>query len=159
MKVYVSTRSEQKDEATALALALSIAGAEITAEWILMDVEEKKRECSSLPSRLKYLQKWAKIDFEQVLNCDLFVGIFTNMKCSTGGAFTELGMALAAGKHCLIVTNEEEQAKHVFLNFPRNLGQFETFDNASRLVARFKVIRQAPAIEDDGLDANAFFRP
>lgn len=94
MKVYVATSWANKDEAAAVMGRFRAEGVEVTHDWTRNSDEGLEGK-----EKAKYLTKCAETDFMAVRDCDL---LFLIADDRGRGSQTELGLALAWGKHVVI---------------------------------------------------------
>ena len=103
MKFYVAGKWQDRRSIQRLQQALTVGGHEITVDWT----------GHVNPKSQSVLQEWAIRDVEGVLDCDTYIGIFTN---GSNGALVELGVALGLGKRVWIIGNAIDTC--IFLSHP-----------------------------------------
>ena len=112
MRIYLASRYSRLEELNVYAGQLREAGFEVTSRWLLDTHQVEGAEVADVPetSVPMEVQATAQEDYEDVLRAQLVIS-FTEKPRSHigghGGRHVEFGMALAWGKHVLIVGPRE----------------------------------------------------
>ena len=126
MNIYVASKLENYEQVREVYSSLAALGHEITHDWTAEFFMEDKED----------KQKIAELDFNGVCDCDILF-LINYQRCA--GAFTELGIALHAGKVIVVVDGfHEEKPSNIFFHLP-NVNHFDSIEDAIKFVEGVKV--------------------
>jgi nucleoside 2-deoxyribosyltransferase len=121
MKVYVASKLENYGQVREVYRLLTELGHEITHDWTEEFFMEDKSNAQMI----------AELDYNGVCDCDILF-LINYQRCA--GAFTELGIALHAGKVIVVVDGfHEEKPSNIFFHLPM-VNHFDTIEDAIKFV-------------------------
>lgn len=132
MKIYLASRYSRLVELCEYKSILeALYAVEVTSRWLLGNHQVDDAGLSQ-EAKAEERERFAVEDFEDLMAADCVMS-FTETPRSTnsrGGRHVEFGMALAAGKRCIVI-GPRENVFHCLPNVEwyKDFGEFEKFNN------------------------------
>ena len=114
MKIYIAARFSKRDKAHDLAKWLQERGHTITSRWVMPDSDHIKPVGKSEQAADAERQRFAKEDYEDVLECEWMISLMEEPRNDgRGGRHVEFGMAVALKKKLTIIGPRETVFHHL----------------------------------------------
>ncbi len=125
MKIYLASAWDNAPQVRKYMDQLEKMDHEITMDWTKDYFDADSNSLSERTTQQNVMA--ARQDFFGVVHCNVFIGIFED-DSKTRGAWTELGIALAKGKH-IVMIGKEESMKNIFCWLPSKFKIYDTWED------------------------------